>query len=89
MSKQYDHIHKYRKVLWGKQKTIVWRCMLPGCSHYVHDEMVRNRKSLCSLCNAPFVMNPDKMRRIKPRCDRCQHRKNPVISQLDSLLENL
>lgn len=89
MSKKQNHVHKYKKIKWGKNKTIIWRCMLPGCSHYIHDEMIRNRKSICWGCSAVFTMNPDKMRRVKPKCDACQHKGDPILGRLDSLLENL
>jgi hypothetical protein len=98
MSKRKSHIHKYKKVPFGNKGTIVFRCMIPGCSHYLHEEMVRNQKSLCWKCNTIFVMTPDKMRRQKPRCDKCQwasgsgkkkEMQGLSIESLDSLLENL
>lgn len=90
MAKKVDHIHKYMRVLWGAKKTVIFRCMLPGCSHYVHEEMARNRKSLCWKCGNPFVMTLEKMRRIKANCDICQSGdKNPLVSKLDDLLGGL
>lgn len=88
--KRQDHkVHKYKRVEWGKNKTIVFRCMLPGCSHYVHEEFVRGRMSLCWKCGNPFVMNPDKERRVKPKCDACQHGRDPIMSRLDGILDGL
>lgn len=89
MSKKLTHVHKYKKIKWGRKKTIIWRCMLPGCSHYIHHELVRNRKSLCYKCDAVFIMNPDKMRRTKPKCDRCQIKVEDFTVNLDALIENL
>lgn len=83
------HIHKYQKFKWGKNETIIWRCMVPGCPHYVSNEMILGRKSLCHKCGDVFVMTQDKMRRKKPKCDKCQHKRDPVMSNLDALLENL
>ena len=69
--KRKEHIHKYRLVQWGKKGTIVYRCMLPGCPHYVHATFIRNRLTICWQCGDTLVMTPDKMRRVKPKCDKC------------------
>lgn len=98
--KKSSHIHKYMKVEWGKNKTLVWRCMIPGCPHYVHEEMARNRHSLCWECGGPFVMTLEKMLRRKPKCDNCQGnvpaetpRSAPkvksIASKLDALLGDI
>lgn len=90
MAKKFSHIHKYMKVEWGKNKTVVFRCMIPGCTHYVHEEMVRNRRSLCWKCGNPFVMTLEKLLRKKPKCDDCQGgtaKVTPILGKLDALLE--
>lgn len=87
--KKTSHIHQYQKVEWGKNGTIVWRCVLPGCSHYLHDQFIDGKRSLCNECRAVFIMNKDKMRRKKPKCDRCQMKKDPIAAKFDSLLEGL
>ena len=89
MAKQISHVHKYKRVKWGKKGTEVWRCMLVGCPHYCHPEMVRNRKSLCWECGRVFGITMDKMRRVKPKCDDCQHRRDPIMTQLDDLIGGL
>jgi hypothetical protein len=89
MTRIVRHIHKYQKVKWGKKKTIIWRCVLEGCPHYLHNEVIEKRKSLCHKCNRPFIMTKDKMRRVQPRCDMCQHGKDPIYAKLDELIGNL
>jgi formylmethanofuran dehydrogenase subunit E len=89
MAKKKQHIHKYQKQKWGKNETIIWRCVHPGCTHYCSNELVNKRLSICHACGEPFVMNPDKMRRKKPKCDKCQHKGDPIMQKLDALLENL
>lgn len=81
--------HKYMQIEWGKNKTLVYRCMLKDCPHYLHVEMMRNRTSLCWKCNEPFLVTHDKLRRIKPKCDKCQHKNDPILSRLDDLLKDL
>lgn len=92
MSKRRSHVHKYQRVKWGKAGTIIWRCMLPGCTHYVHTEMAKNRKSLCWKCLGVFVLTGEKLMRVRPKCDACQHtavneKEKPLT--IDDLLENL
>lgn len=89
MSKKADHVHKYLKVKWGSKGTEVFRCMVPGCSHYVHIEMARNRMCICWGCGEAFVLDPDAMRRKRPKCFQCIKGVDPVMSKLDKLLEGL
>lgn len=81
--------HKYIKVKWGKNGTIVWRCILRNCMHYLHDEFVEGKLSLCHKCGGRFTMNKDKMRRTKPKCDNCQTKGPEGVGKLDSLLHGL
>jgi ssDNA-binding Zn-finger/Zn-ribbon topoisomerase 1 len=89
MAKRPPHIHKYMRVLWGKNQTPVMRCVIPDCSHYIHMEMAVNRRSICWKCGAPFVMDKVATTRKKPKCSNCAHKGDPVISRLDGLLEGL
>ncbi len=55
------HIHKYKRVKLGKDKTfITYRCMLPDCSHYIEQKLVVGRKSLCWKCDEPVIITKDK-----------------------------
>jgi ssDNA-binding Zn-finger/Zn-ribbon topoisomerase 1 len=83
--------HRYQKVKWGKNQTIIWRCTLPGCNHYLHNEMIEGKLSRCIKCDSVFVMNKDKMLRKRPKCNECQESRqlDPALQKLDDLLEDL
>ena len=89
MSKKPTHTHKYQKVAWGAKGTIVLRCMLVNCSHYLHPEMAINRKSICWKCGEPFVLNKTSVTKKRPKCQRCSVKVDVGLSMLDSLLEGL
>ena len=82
-------IHKYKKVNLAKSKAkpyIVYRCMLPNCSHYVTEKMVLGRISLCWSCNHPFVIGAF---RAKPICFNCKDQKKGVDnSSVETILKN-
>src|SRR5262245_17338672 len=73
-SKIPQHIHMYEKVEWGQKGTIIWKCALTGCSHYLHVEFILGKISLCWKCSKPFTMTYTKLLRNKPKCDGCQAR---------------
>lgn len=92
MSRNHKGPHKYQRVRWGKNKTIIFKCMRPGCTHYLHPEMMKGQDSICWSCGDIFMMNPDKLRRKKPKCDKCQSGKKAVAyieGKLDYLLGDL
>jgi len=75
MSKKHKHkVHKYMRVEWGKKNSVIWRCVLPDCSHYVSEGFALNRASLCWLCGEEFILTTKKLARKKPKCDACQSR---------------
>ncbi len=87
--RQTHVVHKYMRVRWGKNGTVVYRCMLPDCPHYAHPEMTRNRRSICWKCGSIFIMTGEKLQVKKPKCDKCQHKADPVLSRLDGLLDDI
>lgn len=81
--------HKYRRVLWGYKKTPVYRCMLPGCSHYVHIEFVIGRESVCWHCKGTFIIGGYAAERAKPKCDGCRGSQQQDKLDVASLIEGL
>ena len=46
--------HYYRRVRMGKDKKyVVFRCILPNCSHYVPKELAIGRQAVCWKCHRP------------------------------------
>ena len=91
-AKKPKHVgpHKYQRIEWGKNGTHVWRCVLPDCTHYLHKEMVKGKRSLCHKCGATFLMTTEHILREKPKCENCIDRKDRGLSlNLDKILEGL
>jgi hypothetical protein len=66
------HVHKYKRVKIGKKRDYeIYRCMIPGCTHYINAELIENRESICWLCDKVFVITPH-LYRIKPICEDCK-----------------
>lgn len=89
---KFNHVHKYQQVKWGKNKTVVLKCMIAGCPHYIHKEMALNRKSICHGCGQPFVLDGYSVERKKPKCGNCiDHKKAPDLTsdKLAALLTDL
>jgi len=77
MTKKEEHIHKYRKDVLGKDYEI-YRCVLPGCNHYISSQLIRGKFSICWRCGEPFVI---KIKHAKPHCDDCVAKKKPIVTE--------
>jgi len=56
----------------GKKKDyIIFRCFIPGCTHYISEDHIINRKSLCWACDKPFII-VYKLIKLKPVCAKCK-----------------
>lgn len=71
MKKDHD-VHKYQRVRLGK-KYIVYKCSLPNCAHFIRQELVVGRKSLCCRCGKEFLMTQKSLLK-KPHCEECTRR---------------
>ena len=86
-------IHKYKKILQGKNKTVTWKCV--NCPHHVLEKMVIGRQCICWGCNIPFTMtNHNRLYHTMPNCG-CTSKKrinDPVVPEnfnLDKMLKDL
>jgi len=62
-------IHQYRKV--KLVKSVVFRCMLPGCTHYTREAFIINKIALCPFCGKDFLITRDLARRETVHCSEC------------------
>ena len=81
-----SHIHKYEGVKWGRKKTPVLRCILPGCPHYIHIEFAKGRQSICHKCGRPFTLTLETAQRKKPKCPACV---DPTVGMIENQLDGL
>lgn len=76
MAKAPKHLHRYEKVQLGKNGYTVFRCNLPGCSHYIRKELAKNKLCECNRCGEPMILDSAAMLLKKPHCAKCIQRKN-------------
>ena len=65
------HTHKYKRVKWGPKKTLIYRCMLPGCRHYLAAQFIEGKTAVCWKCGGIFIVTSQSLRRVKLVCHEC------------------
>lgn len=62
--------HKYQRARLGK-KYVIYRCMLPNCTHYVSEDLLQNRVAICWRCEEPFQITAELATLARPHCKAC------------------
>lgn len=77
MTKKFaDHLHKYARKIIGNKGYKVYKCTVPGCTHYVRMILASGRICQCNRCGEPMVMTKYAMTLAKPHCDDCIKKKD-------------
>jgi hypothetical protein len=71
MAKKIPHLHRYERVILGKNNYTVFRCNLPLCSHYLREELANGKRCLCNRCNQPMELDGKTMKLRLPHCHTC------------------
>lgn len=69
------HIHLYERTEVGKKGWVIYRCMLPGCSHYISEALIVGKISLChGVCNGTVLYTQDDLNQKlkRPMCHECR-----------------
>lgn len=86
------HTHKYIRCKYGSKGYMIFKCALPGCTHYVDANLILNRLSVCWRCGADFVIKVtpgNKAVNKKPHCNECTRGyKKQIKEQLVGLIEH-
>ena len=62
-------IHKYKRVDIGRKNPyIVFRCVLPGCGHYVQEKFIIGREAQCWKCGSVFTIEYKESKLARPHC---------------------
>jgi hypothetical protein len=78
------HVHKYKRMKVGRKKDyFIYRCFVPGCTHYIAAEHIINRESLCWACNSPFVITY-KLIKVKPTCQLCKDKRRSEAKPIEN-----
>lgn len=78
-------IHKYNRKRFPN-KTVYYKCVLPGCTHYLFEDLIWNKIMICNQCGDDFILTKRKQNQAKPKCLSCTGRKD---ERVESLIEGL
>ena len=83
-----QHIHKYKRFEFSNGR-LAYRCMLPGCRHYILPQFLMGQRSICWRCGNAFTINAAQARMAKPTC--CKEKKMNEVEEraLDELMKEL
>lgn len=88
------HVHKYQRVDIGRKngpndrkKFIVFKCVLPDCTHYVEEALAEGKFCVCNRCNGLMTLTKAAMQLAKPHCPDCTKRKKQ-LPDLGDLLKD-
>lgn len=71
MPRKNQHVHRYERVILGKNGYTVFRCNLPDCSHYIAQHLAKGKLSICNRCGGEFILDTRAMKLEKPHCTDC------------------
>ena len=90
IKRSQQHVHKYIKTKIGDKGYVIYKCTLPGCTHFIAEKLALNRKNICWRCGNEHIIT--KLQK-KPHCDACTKGNNkriiPVDQDLLKTFENL
>lgn len=79
--------HKYSKAKF-KTGTIIYRCGLTNCPHYIHEPMIIGKLSLCWRCGFVFIITKKTTTSKKFHCERCTRGKYNKPKQVSQISES-
>lgn len=79
--------HKYQRFSTSTPGRFIWRCMLNECSHWVFQELILGRTTLCHRCGDPFVMDRKALSLKKPHCRKCTRGKSREAEKIEHIIE--
>lgn len=93
MSKN-NHVHKYIAMVLGGRRIIrakdgskrivkksgypIFKCTIPGCTHYVPAELALGRESICWVCGKVMVITQRSLRLKRPHHYECYSKESLV-----------
>lgn len=74
----HDGPHKYKRILLGKNEYYVYKCMIPGCNHYIQAALATGRETVCwgvsPSCDGTLFISDEniELRTVRPICNKCK-----------------
>jgi hypothetical protein len=83
-----NHIHRYIRKKLGK--SVIYKCNLKGCTHFIQKELAEGRNCICNRCSNSFIITKETLKNCpaKPHCENCYKRPSKE-KILDELIETL
>ena len=72
--KAHKSVHMYKRIAWGTKGRIIYKCVIPGCTHYLHKVLAEGAISLCNRCrNKEVVITKYMISKniVRIHCDKC------------------
>ena len=66
------HTHQYKRITQRPSNRVIYRCMLANCNHYLTEEFILGKQSVCWACQNDFVLDKYAVERTKPKCENCR-----------------
>lgn len=79
------HVHKYVRVKMKGGEYIVYKCVLPGCTHFINRDLVVGHETLCWKCGTTIVMTMKLATLRKPHCVDCTRPATGKAAQWNSM----
>jgi hypothetical protein len=81
------HIHRYHRGKLGK-KYHIYRCILPGCTHFISINFAVGRLSLCNQCDDSLILTDEMVfinRLAEPLCEECREKRRKQREALKAI----
>ena len=85
------HTHQYQRRTMGKDNSyVIYMCVLPNCGHYIPENLVVGRVSLCNYCAGDLLVSKEPSGKIlhKPKCFKCKHKSKRVKKDTNPIIES-
>ena len=80
-----EHIHKYLRVINDNPPGYtVYKCVVPGCKHWLRKELLLARESICWVCGTAMILTQPDLNMKKPRHFAC--RRQPTVEEQEILV---
>jgi hypothetical protein len=72
LREQIPGTKRYKKTLIKTGGSIVYKCMIPGCTHFIDKGLLEGRESICWICGDKMVITSEAAKLVKPRHWDCR-----------------
>ena len=67
----HDGPHKYFQAKFKQSGTVIYRCGLPNCPHFIYEPLIVGKLSICFRCGNEFIVTLRSTRSKKMHCEDC------------------